>query len=93
MPCLTPVRRRRSIFSHEDAERMTRQVGVHEEWLIWIVRSITEQARAKVECSLVLDVQLAERGNGCVEMQHLRQRTLRPGGLRQVRHLLERKPP
>src|SRR5215217_2448330 len=86
----TPGISRRSVGSHEDAEGMSRRVGVDNQGLVRIVGSVEEQASSKIERTLMLDVQLTEGGHCCVEVQHLGPRTLRPGWLRQMRYLLER---
>ena len=74
---------------YEDAERVSRRVGIHEQWLIRIVGAIDEQACAERKRPLMLGVQVIERRHGGIEMQHLWPRALWPGGLRQARHLLE----
>jgi hypothetical protein len=45
-----------SIGGHEDAERMTCQIGVHEEWLVWIIGSIEKQARSQPKRPLMLSL-------------------------------------
>ena len=75
--------------TNEDAERMSRGIGVDEQWLVGVIGSITEQARSEVQCPLMLRLQVVERPDSGVEMQHLRSRALWPSRFGQTRHLLE----
>ncbi len=75
--------------TNEDAERMSRGIGVDEQWLVGVIGAITEQARSEVQCPLMLRLQVVERPDSGVEMQHLRSRALWPSRFGQTRHLLE----
>ncbi len=75
--------------TNEDAERMSRGIGVDEQWLVGVIRSIEEQARSKIQSPLMLHLKVIERRNSGVKMQHLRSRALWPGWFGQTRHLLE----
>src|SRR6476660_2341209 len=48
----------RSVGSHEDAERMSCQIGVHEERLDWIIGSIEKQACSQRKRPLMLHLQV-----------------------------------
>ena len=72
--------------THEDAERMSRGIGVDEQWLVGVIGSITEQARSFRNVRTPLQT---ERPDSGVEMQHLRSRALWPSRFGQTRHLLE----
>jgi hypothetical protein len=75
--------------TNEDAERMSRGIGVDEQWLVGVIGAIAEQACSEIQCPLMLRLQVVERSDSGVEMQHLRPRALWPGGFGQTRHLLE----
>jgi hypothetical protein len=75
--------------TNEDAERMSRGIGVDEQWLVGVIRSIQEQARSKIQCPLMLRLEVIERCDSGVEMKHLRSRALWPGWFGQTCHLLK----
>ena len=76
----------------EDAERVTGGVRVHAQWLFQVRGSVEEKTCAEGEGPLMLRVEVCNRRDRHIEVQHLRARAVRPGRLGQAGHLLERDP-
>ena len=89
-PLLIPGRLTGAAYpAHEDAERVPGRVGEHEQRLLLVVGAIQQLPRAQGPAPADAGAQIVDRRHRGVQMQHLRSRALRPGRLRQTRHLLE----
>lgn len=64
-------------------------IGADDEGLVGVVGAVEQQAGTEIERPLVLRVQIGQRRDGGVQVEHLRTRPGRPRRVRRVRHLLE----